>query len=186
MYTKKFEHLMQMLQVSRQSGLLIVESAEPGESGWQGRIRLVDGNATACQIYQQSSEQVILSGNDAIRWLIAQTKLNWNLREETQSPSILSLPPPSQQRSTTRPGRGDTGPQRPTHPEPMVPSSWIPRRTKKGTMISVQSLGSFELLQVFTLVNERNTLEGIARLLRKPPQDTFQKLNMLREAGLIE
>jgi hypothetical protein len=63
---------------------------------------------------------------------------------------------------------------------------WIPQRTARGAQTIAQSLGSFEHIQVFTLVNGQNTVEGIARLVRKPPGNILRILYDLRSTGLIK
>jgi hypothetical protein len=183
-YTRNLENLLRLLQTSRQSGLLIVESAEPNGALWQGQLMIADGNVRACQVFRKADRQLLYANEDALRWLIAQGKLNWNLEKDVQFPIALSpaLPQPG---STTEEKKNDTSRSaylRATGEQ----TGWIPRRTAKGMQLSGKSLASIEHLQVFTLVNGQNTIEGISRLLRKPPETISRILNELRNAGFIE
>lgn len=186
MYTKDLEHLLRILQVSRQSGLLTVELAEQEEAHWQGWFRLVEGKVTACQVTRKADGHVLLSNEEALRWLITQGKLNWSLQEEGgQLPGNLlpSLLPPG---SATGEIKSNTGNLRANAPTFRGKPGWIPRRTLKGMHLLPQSLASLEHRQVFTLVNGQNSVEGIARLLRKLPDNIYRILNELRSAGMIE
>lgn len=209
MYTKNLEHLLRLLQVSRQSGLLIVEPPDQERVLWQGQFWLVEGTIRRCQIYQKSDMQVVLSNDDAIRWLIAQGRLSWRMEEGEQVPPTFlpALPQPkgsTKERSEMVLGLQETisseaqeilssGPREIVSSGPREALSsgseertvWIPQRTAKGAQTIAQSLGSFEHIQVFTLVNGHNTVEGIARLVRKPPENIARILYDLRSAGLI-
>jgi hypothetical protein len=184
-YTKNLEQLLRLLRSSRQSGLLTVESAEQDGLLWQGQFRLVEGNVTACQVCKRVDGQVLLRNDEAVRWLIAQGKLNWHLEEGVQSPDTL-LPVLPLRTSAIGEGKNGTGTYGALSPSPMEQTGWIPRRTLKGTQMSAKSLKSLEYFQVFTLVNGHNTVEGITQLLRKPPHVISRILNDLRDAELIE
>jgi hypothetical protein len=189
-YTKNLEQLLRILQASRQSGLLVVEDVEQGDAPWQGQFRLVEGNVMECQVRMKANGQVLLSDDEALRWLTARGRLNWNLEEGDQLPDTL-LPPLPPQGIATGDGRhtpqsNNTGKHGAVFSAPPERSGWIPRRTLKGQQISAQSLRPVEYLQVFTLVNGHNTAEGITRLLRKSPADISRILKDLQAAGLIE
>jgi hypothetical protein len=185
-YTRNLENLLRLLQTSRQSGLLIVESAEPNGALWQGQLMIADGMVRACQVLRKTDRQLLYTNEEALRWLIAQGKLNWNLEKDVLFPTALS--PQLQQSGRLADERKDeTGPHnsgdlRAARERP----GWIPRRTAKGLQFSGKSLASIEHLQVFTLVNGQNTVEGISRLLRKPPETILRILNELRASGFIE
>lgn len=185
MYTKNLEQLLRFLQVSRQSGLLTVEKSEQDESFWRGFIRLVEGNVKTCQVCRITGGQVLFRDDEALRWLITQGKLDWHLEEGGQFPDAL-LPQPPLNGSPIGEGQNDSGPQQTFRPTPMALSGWTPRRTQKGMQLQARSLGSLDHLQAFILVNGQNSVEGIARLLRKPPQRIIRLLEDLRSAGLIE
>lgn len=210
MYTKNLEHLLRLLQVSRQSGLLIVEPPEQERVLWQGQFWLVEGTIRACQIYQKADMQVVLRNDDAIRWLIAQGRLSWRMEEGEQVPSTFlpALPQPggttkerseidlglqetisSGSRETVSSGSREiisSGPGEAISSGAEERVVWIPQRTARGAQTIAQSLGSFEHIQVFTLVNGQNTVEGIARLVRKPPGNILRILYDLRSTGLIK
>lgn len=187
MYTKNFEQLLRLLQVSKQSGLLTVEKAEQDESLWQGQIRLVEGNITTCLVWKKTDGQVLLRDDMAIRWLISQGKLNWQIEENVQAPGTFSSTSPLPGNVIERPRENiRPRPLPPSLQAPQLPSAWTPQRTQKGLQTQTRSLGSLEHLQVFILVNGQNTAEGIARLLRKPPERVNRLLMDLRVAGLIE
>ncbi|MBV9230711.1 MAG: hypothetical protein JOZ18_15485 [Chloroflexi bacterium] len=185
MYTKNLEQLLRLLRSSRQSGLLTVESAEPDGALWQGQFRLIEGNVVACQVCKRVDGQVLLRNDEALRWMIAQGKLNWHLEEGVQTPETLlpALPPRA---SATGEGKNGTGMHGAFSPSSAEQTGWIPRRTLKGSQISAKSLKSLEYFQVFTLVNGHNSVEGITRLLRKPSHVVSSILYDLRDAGLIE
>ena len=185
MYTRNLENLLRLLQTSRQSGLLIVESAEPNGALWQGQLMIVDGNVRACQVFRKADRQVLHTNEEALRWLVAQGKLNWNLEKDVQLPMVLS---PMQQPpgNPTEERKNESGAHSGYLRAPGERAGWIPRRTAKGMQFSGKSLASIEHLQTFTLVNGQNTIEGISRILRKPPDTIARILNELRDAGFIE
>jgi hypothetical protein len=183
-YTRNLENLLRLLQTSRQNGLLIVESAEQNGAPWQGQLLLVDGNVKACQVFRKADRQILFTNEEAVRWLIAQGKLNWNLEKEVQFPTTLS--PTLQQPGSTAEERKNDASRSEYFRAPRERTGWIPRRTSKGMQLSGKSLTSLEHLQVFTLVNGQNTMEGITRLLRKPPDTILRILNELRDADIIE
>lgn len=120
-----------------------------------------------------------------MRWLIAQGKLNWNLEKDVQFPTMLS-PTQQQQSSPVEERKKDSGTRSEYLRAQGERTGGIPRRTTKGMQFSGKSLASIEHLQVFTLVNGQNSIEGISRLLRKPPDTIARVLNELRDAGFIE
>lgn len=145
---------------------------------------LVDGTVRACQVFRKADRQLLYANEEALRWLIAQGKLNWNLEKEAQHPMMLSpmLQQPGNPAEERKKDAGRSGPLR----APAERQVWIPRRTAKGMQFSGKSLASIEHLQAFTLVNGQNSIEGISRLLRKPPETIARILSELREAGFIE
>jgi len=184
-YTRNLENLLRLLQTSRQSGLLIVESAEPNGALWQGQLMIADGNVRACQVFRKADRQLLYTNEEALRWLIAQGKLNWNLEKDVQYPTMLS-PMLQQPGNPAEERKNDSGTRSGYLRTPGERTGWIPRRTAKGMQFSGKSLASIEHLQVFTLVNGQNSIEGIARLLRKQPDTITRILNELRDAGFIE
>src|SRR5690349_16550786 len=96
--TRDLTNILQLMQTSRQSGDLTVEPLEQDGIHWQGYFRLVDGQITKCQISNKANGQVVLRGEEALRWAINSKhgKLAWSLEEDVQSPdlSLPLLPPP--------------------------------------------------------------------------------------------
>jgi hypothetical protein len=96
--TRDLTNILQLMQTSRQSGDLTVEPLEQDGIPWQGYFRLVDGQITSCQIRNKTNGQVVLRGEEALRWAInaRHGKLAWSLEEDVQSSdlSIPLLPPP--------------------------------------------------------------------------------------------
>jgi hypothetical protein len=181
-YTKNLEQLLRLLRASRQSGLLIVEPSDAGVGLWQGLFHLVEGTVAGCQVKSKEDGRVRLSGDEALQWLMTQGKLEWRMEEKVQFPDGIQ-PSPGQSKSAPLEERGGSGPIE------RVTSGylrWIPKRTQKGLKTSAQTLGSFEHLQVFTLINGQNSVEGITRILRKPEPGVVSILQELKSAGLIE
>ena len=147
---------------------------------------LVDGTVRACQVFRKADRQLLHTNEEALRWLIAQVKLNWNLEKDVQYPMMLS--PMLQQPGNPAPAeekKNDTSTRSGYLRAPAERTGWIPRRTAKGMQFSGKSLASIEHLQAFTLVNGQNSIEGISRILRKPPETITRILNELRDAGFI-
>jgi hypothetical protein len=101
--TRDLTNILQLMQTSRPSGDLTVEPLEQDGIPWQGYFRLVDGQITTCQIRNKTNAQVVLRGEEALRWAInaRHGKLTWSLEEDVQS-SDLSLPllPPTRDNVT--------------------------------------------------------------------------------------
>ncbi len=182
MYTKNLEQLLRLLHASRQSGLLIVEASDVAIALWQGLFQLVEGNLRGCQVRSKEDGRVRLSGDQAVQWLMSQGKLEWRLETQTQFPDDIQ-PSLAMSESASAEASKGSEPQKHIISEP---SRWIPKRTQKGLMTSAQSLGSIEYLQVFTLVNGQNSVEGITRILRKPSHIIVSILEALKRSGLIE
>jgi hypothetical protein len=83
MRTKEFGSLLQLLQLSQQSGLLWVSCS--GEA-WQARLQLQEGIPKSCHIVQRPDMKVLMSGQSAIEWLSHRGELEWSL-EELSSPA---------------------------------------------------------------------------------------------------
>lgn len=114
--TKDLANLLQLLQTSRQSGDLIVEPQVQGETPWQGRFRLVNGQVTACQVRRKIDGRVLLGDSEALRWLInpQHGKLEWSLKEDTQLPgTFLPLIPTENSPAVDGQRNGNTGPSFP-------------------------------------------------------------------------
>ncbi len=208
--TKDLVNLLQLMRTSRQSGDLTVEPHEQEKAAWQGYFRLVDGQIASCQVRDKIDGQIILQGDEAIRWLAnpAQGKLAWSL-EETTHPSGTLLPLlPTQNRATTSKELYEEKTAKsylPTHSldnvpreqsvsqdsgsmqstSPMAPNA-IPYRTERGIHIPSNVLSSRDHRQVFSLIDGNRNIAEIVRLLHKSPDVIIYILNELKALGLIE
>ncbi len=195
--TKDLANLLKLMQTSRQSGDLIVEPTVQDSIPWLGCFGLVEGQVVSCQIYHKVSRQVLLSNNEALRWLLNahQGKLEWNLEEPSSSPGTF-LPLPSTNASLVKPSPV-------TEPEDRFYSireddskanmgaqnNWFgktPRRTRRGESISANTIVSRDHRQVFALIDGNRTTAEIAQLLHKPLNSLIYRLNELKAAELIE
>ena len=162
--------------------MLFVEPLEQQGPSWQGVFHLDKGTVKSCVVRTKADGRVLLSNDEAIRWLISQGKLNWNLEEATQpqNPSTPLLPPPEEGHSN----RGPDDYARPVFP-PKHQLDSIPKRTQKGEALSLNAFASREHRQVFTLIDGRRTIEEIIYLLHKSPAAVLAILQELQTAGLI-
>ena len=117
--TRDLTNILQLMQTSRQSGDLTVEPLEQDGIPWQGYFRLIDGRITACQINNKTNGQIVLRGEEALRWATNTNhgKLAWSLEEDVPSAdlSIPLLPPPrgnatrEEQQDTYHTARNNSG-----------------------------------------------------------------------------
>jgi hypothetical protein len=181
-YTKDITALLRLLWTSKQSGILFVEPLEQQGLSWQGLFHLDKGAVKSCVVRNKADGRVLLSNDEAIRWLISQGKLNWSLEEDSQpqNPSVPLLPPPEEVHNN----RGSDEYARPIFP-PKHQLDSIPKRTQKGEALPLNAFASREHRQVFTLVDGRRTIEEIIYLLHKSPTAVLAILQELQTAGLI-
>ena len=198
--TRDLANLLKLMQTSRQSGDLTIEPAVQDEIPWRGRLGLVDGQVTSCQVAHKVSGQVLLSNDEALRWLLNayQGKLVWNV-EESASPPKAFLPFNSTQTESTRNAytRENEATDYLTEEEDFSrfptnigsQNNWfgkIPRRTRRGELVPASSITSREHRQIFALIDGRRTTAEIAQLLHKPLDTLIHLLNELKAAELIE
>lgn len=182
MYTKDITALLRLLWTSKQSGMLFVEPFEQHESSWQGLFHLDKGTVKSCAVRNKADGRVLLSNDEAIRWLISQGKLNWNLEEGAQPQNLSAplLPPPEEVHHHRQPDE---------HTAPSFARNnqleRIPKRTQKGDALQLHAFASREHRQVFTLVDGRRTVEEIISLLHKSPAAVLSILQELQAAGFI-
>ncbi len=182
MYTKDITALLRLLWTSKQSGMLFVEPIEQQGLSWQGLFHLDKGSVKSCVVRDKADGRILLSNDEAIRWLVSQGKLNWNLEEDAPPPtlSVPLLSPPEKEPSHQRSGEY-------TQPvlAPQAQLTSIPKRTQKGDALPLHAFASREHRQVFTLVDGRRTIEEIIYLLHKSPAAVLAILQELQAAGLI-
>lgn len=174
MYTKDFASLLELLSVSGQSGMLIVEQPEYEGIPWQAQLTLVEGKVTSCLLCNKVAGRVLLRDAEVTRWLSAQGKLYWRLEEIAQNQAEqLSQATVSPSTDTVFPAQ----------PAPRFITA--PYRTPRGMQVAMDRSWSREHRLVFALVDGRRTIAEIAALLHKPPEQVVQVLNDLRAGGLI-
>jgi hypothetical protein len=213
--TKDLTNILQIMQTSRQSGALTVEPLEQDGIPWQGYFRLVDGQITTCQISNKMNAQIVLRGEDALRWTTNTNhgKLAWFLKEDVQSAdiSLPLLPPPrgnvtkkehddtnkqdthfvmrSNSRSIpqiTPPTRSNTTPYPSAGRRELPAPGTIPKRTKPGMYTPGNTLTSRDHRQVFSLIDGHKSIEEIAHLLHKPSGLIARILIELKTMNLVE
>ena len=134
----------------------------------------------ACVVIDSKTGHIQFTNDDAIRWLMAQGKLDWRIEEYGQA----SIQPPTQPppRNSTDVYQSDTDLQ--------LTQLWekkrkdIFQRTKRG---NTTPCGCFtrDHRQVFALVDGRRTTEEIVQAIRKPPAVILRLLQDLLSEGFI-
>lgn len=188
MYTKDLTFLLRLLHTSKQSGILFVEALEQGRSNgldWQGQFQLENGVVKSCLVCNKADGQELYRNEEAVHWLTLQGKLEWHMEEYAQSTGAL-LPALPQSKETPGEQLQDEAAE-----DPQSPLVWgkqlkeIPLRTFSGNNAPVSAFASREQRQVFALVDGRRTIEGIVRLLHKPPDVVMRVLHELQLKGFI-
>lgn len=162
--------------------MLFVEPIEQQGLSWQGLFHLNKGAVKSCVVRDKADGRILLSNDEAIRWLVSQGKLNWNLEEDTQpqNPSVPLLSPPEEVPGSRR---SDEYAQPVLAPQNQLTN--IPKRTQKGDALPLHAFASREHRQVFTLIDGRRTIDEIIYLLHKSPAAVLAILQELQAAGLI-
>lgn len=182
MRTKDLTSLLQLLQVSERSGLLIVEPPErPEGEQWQGQFYLTRGNVRSCLIRGKRDGRVLLQGQDALRWLTSQGRLEWWMEEQATSVDSVDSPTP-----------GAVPPPSSAQPPSSIPSgssrqiAGVPRRTPKGIAGKGSEAWPRDYRHVLSLIDGRRSSEEIARMLGKSVRDIKHILRDLVAAGFVE
>ena len=167
MYTENLLHLLNLLEISGQSGTLSCSPlANTEEASWLAFCFLHEGKINGIKILQVADGSTLLEGRVALEWLKAQGGMYWQLKEVL--PDALPVCP-------SNPIKQD-----------------IPlRRTFRGKRQGVQGMPSHlwsrEHRTVFLLIDGTRSRTEILRLLSTyPPQNVDLILADLRSAGLIE
>jgi hypothetical protein len=182
-FTKNLSFLLQLLRTSKQSGMLVVEPPGSHKSSWLGQFHLDKGVVVTCVIRNKADGRVLLSNDEAVRWLGSQGGLEWYLEEE-------QVPPP-EEAPPLRPAPEQIRSEQHRDPAALLPAMWknqmraIPRRTEKGKDVPLSTFASRDLRQVYTLIDGRRTIEEIVVLLHKPPDVIIRVLQVLHAAGFI-
>ena len=208
-YSIDLETMAQILQEHRQTGVLQAE-LPGGMAGLRERCRIeidvVKGNIVACRV-ENSSERVVLWGEDALREVNRLGVLDWTLtlRREPlpplheSSPNLRTQSPSWERMSMTDPfmrtpsGRlsprgsttGSTPVVRPvTGGFPVVGTSLIPRRTKEVEPGQMQAWPRTQRM-VYALIDGKNSIQRITSMLSLSPRVVEQVLRALRSMGVI-
>lgn len=192
MYTEHVSHLLSLLDLSAQTGLLSLSPQEdPGAGPWRAYCELVEGKVMTCKVCQVSDQRVLAGGSLALAWLKAQGGMYWQVEEGSGPLSVQTEV--QQQRGVfgrgIPPGRITiTANQLRTSPPPSFPQdSQMPRRTLLGQKIANLSSWSRLQRQVFALVDGERSLVEIAQLLaNRSFKEVEEALKALRAAGYIE
>src|SRR5579859_3402322 len=187
MYTEHVNHLLNLLDLSTQSGILSLAPTEETHAGpWRAIGELVDGKVTACKVYRTSDGRVIIGGPPALDWLKAQGGMYWQLEEATtqqtrQTQGSSRTPLTGASPATLSQARG-------SRPAPFSQGTQAkPRRTLLGQQSVALSSWTRLHRQVYALVDGERSSAEIARLLsNKPFREVEEALDALRESGFIE
>jgi hypothetical protein len=173
--TDKLADVIQSLQLVRKSGKLTAERDGLGNSSEVGTITFRDGQVVDASIGY-------LRGEDAFKKLAAWTTCRF-LFEPASSTSFSSfVSPPS---SLTAPAGQRYGQ---THSYEQSPTVIVPYRSQhiQGVIPDFQRLGlSRAHRQLFLLIDGRRSVQELARLVGRQPQDVLLILADLERAGLI-
>ncbi len=203
-YSIDLETMVQILQEHRQTGVLQAE-VPGGMAGLRERCRIeidvVKGNIVACRV-ENSSERVVLWGDDALREVYRLGVLDWilTLRREPlpplheSSPGLRTQPLSSWERiSMTDPfmrtplgsTTGSTPVVRPvTGSFPVAGTSLIPRRTKEVEPGQMQVWHRTQRM-VYALIDGKNSVQRITSMLSLSPRVVEQVLRVLQAMGVI-
>ncbi len=166
MYTSDLPELLQMLHGTQKNLVVHIALPEaaaigPGEP-WQAQLSLIEGKVT-CQIWSSVDQRVLITNDEAIRWLAKLPQLSWSLEpfvtQRTPVPAFGRSEAISLQQV----------PRRITHVEKNIMNTWSRKQR-----------------QVFALVDGSRTIEHIARMLQLPPHVVEQVLNDLQALGVIQ
>jgi hypothetical protein len=203
-YSIDLETMVQILQEHRQTGMLQAE-LPGGMAGLRERCRIeidvVKGNIVACRV-ENSSERVVLWGDDALREVHRLGVVDWTLtlRREPLPPlhesssGLRTRPLSSWERmSMTDPfmrtplgsTTGSTPVVRPvTGSFPVAGTSLIPRRTKEVEPGQMHAWHRTQRM-VYALIDGKNSVQRITSMLSLSPRVVEQVLRALQAMGVI-
>ena len=185
MYTKNLASVLQVLNLSRQNGVLQINPLQGSDTVWYAFLILNNGIATGCQIVSDTGT-LLRDGPEALLWLTSQNELSWSLALPGSSPSRESSSILSQQNY-----RGNTHATEDTAFARILPTQTGTatgklRRTALGKQLGSNAIQSRTQRHIFNLIDGRKTPEEIAELLHKTPTEVRQVLNDLYIRGFIE
>lgn len=189
MYTENLPHVLNLLEVSAQSGTLSLTPAlDREDSSWQATGLLQEGKLSDLKVRRTADGIILLGGSAALDWLKRQKGLYWQFKEFP--PDALPAQPArsiEEERTLKTP---ISHPYALRHPTTFGPQD-VPRRTLLGEHLGTQGMPSHrwsrEHRAVFLLIDGARNKTEILRLLA-PAFDKFidMILSDLKSAGLIE
>jgi len=193
-YTEHISHVLSLLDLSAQSGVLILTPTEhPAEGSWQACCELREGRILTCTVSQTNDQRIIARGELAIAWLRAwQGGMYWQVEERDPTFGQRAGVPDGARLSdrSIRPGRiVNTEDQPRISPSTFGPTAFgpRPRRTLLGQQGAPFQAWPRLQRQVFALIDGERSLAEIARLLaNRSFNEVEQTLQELRTAGYIE
>jgi len=173
--TNRLADVIQIVQISRKTGLLTIERGEVGSTLEEGEITFVNGQITDAHSSQYS-------GMEAVNWLRTWGACRFTFLPLTSadSPSPTS-PLPYLTPNQMAPGNG--------HFPPPAPMNIAPRRTREVAEI----LPVFEFMgltrshrRIFLLIDGQRTVTELIHLMGGRADEVYAWLADLEEAGLIQ
>jgi hypothetical protein len=180
MYTSDLQGLFGLLSGSEQSGTLILQP-DTETPAWQARFTLARGQPIACVVTASHTTPINMDPKQAIAALSKQGGLQWHLErpspeqaqhQEHHLPEVApihTLPAHVSTRSVVR----GTSPWHPTD--------------RPCRMKTVPHLAEWERLHrsIFALVDDKRTVQEIARILNKSLEDLQPVFQDLYRSGWI-
>ena len=173
--TNRLADVIQIVQISRKTGLLTIERGEVGSTLEEGEITFVNGQITDAHSSQYS-------GMEAVNWLRTWGACRFTFLPLTSadSPSPTS-PLPYLTPNQMAPGNG--------HFPPPAPMNIAPRRTREVAEI----LPVFEFMgltrshrRIFLLIDGQRTVTELIHLMGGRADEVYAWLADLEEADLIQ
>lgn len=188
-YTENLPHILNLLEVSAQSGTLSLTPALAQEDcSWQATALLQEGKMCELRVRRLSDGLILMGGQAALEFLTRQKGVYWHFKEVLCEAPLQQRTIPVEEVKTRKTPI--------THPYILKQQSEfnpaeIPRRTFLGSHLGIQGVPSHmwsrEHRTVFLLINDTRSKEEILRLL---PPNFARLLDMilrdLQSAGLIE
>lgn len=166
MQTNDFASLLQLLNLSQQSGTLIVSRQE---EVWQARLHLRDGKWLDCSLLNKRNGQMLLDGEQAIYWLSQKGILEWQLVDQQSHADSTPVQDNSQEQLIKPPDllKGKAH---------LVPRRLTPALSQQRAR---------EVRHIFHLIDGKRSLEDVARLLHKPYEEVVRITQMLVAEGIV-
>lgn len=189
MYTENLPHVLNLLEVSAQSGTLSLTPAlDREDSSWQAIGLLQEGKMSDLKIRRTADGIILLGGSAALDWLKRQKGLYWQFKEFPPDALPAQSAKPIEEEITLK--TPISHPYALRHP-PIFDPQGIPRLTFLGKHLGTQGMPSHmwsrEHRAVFLLVDGARDKTEILRLLSPSFGNLINTiLSDLESAGLIE